>query len=273
MTTPPQPFGTYALSGWRARLLKTAQSLPANWLGRRLALLCRKIVLKSMKEAVIDAAVGPISLRFHTNDNVSERKFLFTPQFFDVFERDLIARELSPGGVFVDIGANAGIYSLWAAHHLDNAGRVIAVEPNPVMAARLIFNAMVNKTWGRIKLEKCGVAETEGQFILHLDDSNYGGASLLEAQSGQKIKIPCLPLKSILEKNGVTKVDILKIDIEGAEDTVLIPFFDAVPETLWPRILILENSPAQWRQDLKKTLAEKGYTLIRQTRMNLIYKR
>jgi len=276
MTHMPDPYLTHVLTGYRARALQMAQKMPANWLGRRLALLLRKIVLKSGAGPVIDAAVGPIRMRFHTGDNVSERKFLFTPQFFDVFERRLIAEHLPPDGVFVDIGANAGIYSLWAAYYLTGGGRVLAFEPNPVMAERFIFNAMVNKTWGRIRLEKIGISDEDGTFTLYLDDSNLGGSSLVASGRGdtsQSMKIPCRPLLDALQDHNLQHIDILKIDIEGAEDKALIPFLKEADPGLYPGYIILENSPTQWVQDLPAALENAGYSLLKTTRMNRIYQR
>jgi len=60
----------------------------------------------------LDTAVGAIRLRCYLHDNVSERKFLFLPWLYDQRERDLIAKQLPENGVFVDIGANAGIHPL-----------------------------------------------------------------------------------------------------------------------------------------------------------------
>lgn len=269
MTT--RAYGFFLLSGAPALLLGCAQKMPVNGFGRRAALILRKIV-RLCGNRVIDAEVDGIKMRFYTEDNVSERKFLFMPQFYDVQERALIAAQLPADGIFVDIGANAGIYSLWAAKQLSANGRVISVEPNPVVLERLKFNTAVNNFEDRITAVQAAVSDCEGVFDLTLDATNLGGSSLIEG-AGEKISVPCKALLSLLREQGVEKIDMLKIDIEGAEDRALIPFFHEAQPALYPRFIITENSEKKWQEDLSGLLAVKGYSKILSTRMNLVFKR
>lgn len=264
------PFGAYALKKLPGLLLRLAQRLPANWLGRRLALILRKAVLWR-GPAIVDAAVDGLKLRLYTQDNVSERKFLFLPQFFDPLERSLLKKNLRNGSVFVDVGANAGIYALTAAAAVGVNGKVVAIEPNPLVLDRLKFSAALNGFDGRIVFEQSGVSSEEGSFDLMLDDSNLGGSSLVAERSALKISVRCYKLLSVVQKYQLQKIDALKIDIEGAEDRALVPFFAAAPKHLYPRLLILENSPHDWRQDLPAALRAAGYRLLQTTRMNQVW--
>lgn len=65
----------------------------------------------------------------------------------------------------------------------------------------------------------------------------------------------------------------MKIDIEGAEDRALFPFFENAPESLFPAILIMENSVGQWQRDLPALLKQKGYRIMQTTRMNVIWEK
>lgn len=270
MADVTSPFGAYGLKGRDAFFLRHAQALPANWLGRRLALLMRRLVL-SRGYSVVDAAVEGIRLRLYMSDNVSERKFLFLPQFFDAFERKLLHERLKQGDVFVDIGANAGIYSMTAASIVGNEGRVLSIEPNPAVLERLKFNASLNGF--TISTEQAGVSDSEGTFDLCLDDTNLGGSSLVAARSASKITVSCHLLSTILRKHGISRIDALKIDIEGAEDKALIPFFQEAPLDLHPKIIILENSAKDWKQDLVAALGNAGYRLLKTTRMNMVWEK
>jgi FkbM family methyltransferase len=260
-------FGTYALNGWRASLLNIAQSLPANWLGKRLALICRKLELKN-GPPIIDASIDNIHFRLHMRDNVSERKFLFLPQFFDCLERDLLKRRLTPSSTFIDIGANAGIYTLTAAA---TGARVIAVEPNPVVIERLKTNLAMNQFQNRVEIIQKGVSDQKGSFELMLDSTNLGGSSLLAKADGPHLVIECEALLPLLNECGITQIDALKIDIEGAEDRALLPFFTTATPALFPELLIIENSHAQWKTDLPELFQQKGYRLVKKTRMNSIW--
>lgn len=270
MTDVTAPFGTYALNKRHAQLLRWAQSMPVSWLGRRAALLLRKVVLKG-KHAAVDAVADGLKFRLYMNDNVSERKFLFMPQFFDRFERSLMRARLKDGGVFVDIGANAGIYTMTAAACVGAHGKVLAIEPNPAVLERLKFNAALNNFENCIVVEQSCIGDSEGTADLVLDDTNLGGSSLVATRSENKISVACYPLLTVLQKHGITRIDGLKIDIEGAEDMALIPFLSSAPKTLLPPFIILENSEKQWKQDLKGALQKAGYRVQETTRMNTVW--
>lgn len=272
MTPSADAFGTYALPATEAKILSLAQGLPANWLGRRLALILRKLVLRG-RGIIVDATVEGMKLRLHTGDNISERKFLFMPQFFDFYERNLMKETLSPGSIFVDIGANAGIYSLTASALVGNSGRVLAIEPNPKVLARLRFNAALNGFDSRIVYAPYAAADKEGSFDLTLDDSNLGGSSLVIDRGGARITVTCRPLLDIVNENRLSCIDMLKADIEGAEDQALIPFLDSAPSHLYPRLIILENAKDGWQCDLPGALQKAGYLLLKTTRMNQVWKK
>lgn len=260
-------FGRHMLSHWRATLLAFAQKLPANWFGKRLALICRKLVLKN-GPAIIDATIDGIHFRLHMRDNVSERKFLFLPQFFDRFERDLLKQVLTASSTFIDIGANAGIYTLTAAA---TGARVVSIEPNPVVLERMQYNLAANHLSERVSIIQKGVSDVPGTFELTLDTSNLGGSSLLSNRSGPSLMIECELLMSILQEADVRQINAMKIDIEGAEDRALLPFFNEAPTYLFPKLIIIENSESQWQTDLPALLKHKGYQRLKRTRMNSVW--
>ncbi len=264
-------FGTYELDKCKNSLLKFAQARPATWLGRRMALWARKIVLVTSTQPVIDAEVKGLNYRFYMNDNVSERKFLFLPQFFDTFEFDLMEKRLKQGNTFIDVGANVGIYSMIAAEQVGESGKVISIEPNPFVIERLKYNLSINSFEDRIKIQQCGVSDAEGKFDLVMDKTNLGGSSIVIERSDEKISISCKLLSTIIEEQGIKKIDGLKIDIEGAEDKALIPFFNTVDKSLFPKFLILENYPDDWKEDLITFIESKGYTHLKTTRMNQVW--
>ncbi|MDD9900238.1 MAG: FkbM family methyltransferase [Alphaproteobacteria bacterium] len=269
-TDTKNSYGRYALKPTAQRILKTAQRMPVSWAGRRGALILRKIVLLS-GVGVVDAPVDGLNLRLYMQDNVSERKFLFMPQFFDRFERDLLKEKLQDGDTFIDIGANAGIYTMTAAAAVGDTGRVISIEPNPAVLERLIFNAKLNGFENRITTVQAGVSDTKGTFDLTLDTTNLGGSSLVAARSDKTISVSCYPLLDILNDANVTTIRALKIDIEGAEDKALIPFFASAPKALLPQYIILENSNNQWQADLPASLQNAGYARLQKTRMNTVW--
>jgi FkbM family methyltransferase len=268
-------YGSYAPPPFIAALITLAQRCPRNWFGKQLALILRKLVTR-LRDQPVDATVDSIRLRCHLTDNVSERKFLFLPWLYDPEERDLIARELPEDGVFVDIGANVGIYTLWACRSLSGRGRVIAIEPNPRARERLAVNLQANRElrndWPDIRVLPIAISDREGERELHVDATNLGGGSLVGHRGyGGTMRITSRPLLPVLADCGVTQIDILKIDVEGAEDLVLLPFLQAADAELLPRFLIIENSEPRWRSDLAAALRQRGYAVEFRTRMNTVH--
>jgi FkbM family methyltransferase len=276
LTSPEFPpaaprFGFHALPVWSQRLLRLAQRQRVSWLGRRLALILRRIVLRN-RTAPIDAEVQDLRMRVHVTDNVSERKFLFMPQFYDPAERAYVQAHLSPDGVFLDIGANAGIYTLTAARtyaKLGGAGYVLAVEANPTMQARLRFNVEINGFQPRVRLAPIALSDRSGDVEFTISDSNLGESGL-DTPGANKLRVPCKTLLDLLMDEKVNKVDGMKIDVEGAEDVILTPFFQQANRSLFPGFIVIENSADRWRSDLLSVLTRVGYRQHGAHKMNLI---
>ena len=71
----------------------------------------------------------------------------------------------------------------------------------------------------------------------------------------------------------MTAIDALKIDVEGAEDRVLMPFFRDAPPSLWPRLIVIEDSSAEWSTDLFALLDAKGYAVSSRSKQNVMLRR
>jgi hypothetical protein len=71
----------------------------------------------------------------------------------------------------------------------------------------------------------------------------------------------------------LTGIDALKIDVEGAEDRVLVPFLRDAPPSLWPRLIVIEDSSAEWSTDLFALLKAKGYEVSSRSKQNVMLRR
>ncbi len=241
-----KPWGAYAPKAWQRVLLAATRALPATL--RRLVFALRKPIKYGARHA-LDVTVWDVKLRLLPRGNITETDVLFSPQFFDPEERVMLAAQLQAGGTFVDIGANAGIYSFWANHCMHGRGHVLAVEPDPEMLRRLRFNVQAN---GMSQVEVCPVALSDHQGVgeLLVNPAQRGENTLdvheAEAVGARRIVQPVEldTLLHLLQSRGISQVDALKIDIEGYEPPVLRHFFANAPSTLWPRLAITEYKPA-----------------------------
>jgi FkbM family methyltransferase len=138
-----------------------------------------------------------------------------------------VREHLGSGATFVDIGAHIGTYSLRAAPIVGPAGRVIAIEPNPETVRKLQGNIQASGAQ-TITVEPFACSDAEATLELFAGpQSNSGETSLSQTnasrdqQAGTSYKVRARPLDAILQEAGVTRVDAVKIDVEGAEVMVL----------------------------------------------------
>jgi FkbM family methyltransferase len=218
----------------------------------------------------VDTVVYDCKVRLHPTGNICEKSALFAPHLFDVPERAALAAVGQPGAVFVDVGANVGLYSLFLARAWsDHAGvRVLAVEPHPDIRARLEFNLQQNPDLP-VEVSAVAVTESEGPAGLRTGERNLGETRLSD---GGDIPVQGRPLLTELDRRGISRLDALKVDVEGSEDRVLVPFLKSAPDGLLPKVLVVEDNPDRWTRDLPTWLERRGLILHEKTRMNLIFR-
>jgi FkbM family methyltransferase len=272
--TDPRPFGTHAPSGFARWAIERTRALPNRWAARRMAHLLRRLAIQSLRGAPVDTEALGARMRLYPYNNICEKKVLFTPQFFDPEELGQLKSAIRDGFTFVDVGANVGAYSLFVAAHAGLGARILAVEPQPDVFDRLAYNIRQNP-FGTIKAVACAVADKTGELTLFLDPRNKGESSVKIVGSSQApmIRVPAVTLLELLTSEGFTRLDALKLDVEGAEDLILDPFFRDAPASLHPALIIIEDGRERWQTDLGRLLAAQGYRLARRTRLNLIYER
>ncbi|PZU91543.1 MAG: FkbM family methyltransferase [Chelatococcus sp.] len=269
-----KPFGAFAPGRGLATLIQRTRSAPNSFYGRKLAYALRRIGLRMLGSRPVDIESLGARMRLYPNGNVCEKRVLFTPQYFDPIERDMLAERVRDGFTFIDIGANIGAYSLFLAAKAGRGARILAVEPQPEVFARLAFNIAQNP-FGTIKAVACALADKPGELTLFIDPDNRGESSvrILSSTAGNAIKVPAMTLLALVQSEGYERLDAIKLDVEGAEDLILEPFLRDAPQHLWPGFIIIEDSRQRWQTDLAGLLERSGYTLLAHTRLNLIFER
>lgn len=277
----PNTFGEYRPTTLINTLVTLCHRNHGPWYARLLAPLLRRHIVRHTP-LPIDLQLSSICMRCFFRDNYSEKKFVFTPWRYDRRERQLLQQHLGHDGVFLDIGANVGIYTLTALTSTAFAGRIYAFEPNPATRQRLQYN--VHSTAAklpagtdnlqRVHLLPFGIADKHSQFVLQLDAANLGASSIRSADDSntEQLVIDCKPLLEVLHDYQIQHIDVLKIDIEGAEDKAMGPYLRAAPQSLLATLIIIENSAHLWQEDVFALLKQRGYQRILHTRMNSVFK-
>lgn len=141
----------------------------------------------------------------------------FKEVFMDEVYMVALQREVPKGGTVIDIGANAGFFSLFAASRFDHP-RIFCYEPIPVNFRQLEKNRRLNAQC-EIHPHQSAVAGKPGEITLTFDpnDSFTTSASMTREQEGEKIRVKCVTLENIFETYELERCDFLKMDCEGAE--------------------------------------------------------
>lgn len=270
-TEPDPGYGRFTPAWFGQAARGMASRLPANRTGLRLAGALRPAALAGLKGDAADVQAFGLSLRLYPRDNLSEKRAFLTPQCFDPKELDALRAAMGPGSVFIDVGANAGLYALVAAHSGGPASRVIAVEPQSQMRRRIAFNARQNGL-ANIDISGVALADYEGEDVLRYVPGNLGGAALagLPGPGGEAVRVTTLP--RLMDEMRVHKVHALKIDVEGGEAAILRAFFTGADRARWPDMMILERADLAGRKgaDAAQLALGRGYEIVETTRMNQI---
>ncbi|MBS7698095.1 MULTISPECIES: FkbM family methyltransferase [unclassified Chelatococcus] len=269
-----EPFGTFAPTNPLRSIIAMTRAMPDVWLPKRTALALRNIALRSMDGRPVDVETLGVRMRLFPYNNICEKRILFTPQYFDVKEREILASRLKGDCTFIDIGANVGAYSLFVAAQAGPRARILAIEPQPDIFERLVANIRFNP-FGTIKAIACALADKSGELTLFLDYENRGESSvkIVGSENTTAIRVPAKTLLELLREEGFEHLDAAKLDVEGAEDLIMEPFLDQAPASLFPKLLIIEDGEGRWHTDLPKRLISKGYRFVMRTRLNLIFER
>jgi FkbM family methyltransferase len=145
--------------------------------------------------------------------------------FRDYYEPELVFLEklLSPGMVFVDAGANFGIYTAMASKVVSESGLVISFEPSarafPVLRENIAINAFKN-----VLAFPTALTDRTGRAVLY-HHSAVGSDALAKDSTfdtdayGQEIETDSLD--DVLQRTSVGRVDVIKMDVQGAEELAM----------------------------------------------------
>ena len=167
---------------------------------------------------------------------------------WEPFETSLVLASLSPGAVFVDVGANIGYFTVLAADRVGDSGGVFAFEPDPENFSLLQANLNLNGVQRQVEAVRAALSDEEGEGGLYLSEDNLGDHQIYSAgEVRERIPVPLVKGGEYLQDR-VERLDLLKVDTQGSEYRVmsgLMPLLRGLP--LPPRILI-ELTPLSLQQ-------------------------
>jgi FkbM family methyltransferase len=197
-------------------------------IGRFLASPTRKKYITLAKRARRIFPKMPIPLRLPFGAWwLAEKSALDQELIYNEFERmetGFVTRLLRKDMTVVDAGAHHGLYTLLASKRVGSGGRVIAVEPSPRECERLEKHLRLNRCWNT-ELVSCALGENPAETDLYLVDGCRDWCNSLRPPAVDEpvrtVRVSVRRLDDVLAELGVSKVDFLKLDVEGAELSVL----------------------------------------------------
>ena len=197
--------------------------------------------------------------------NVRE-SFNMLQRALGIYERNkkqTLQHYLRPGMTFIDIGVNKGFFTLIAAKTVGQAGKVLAFEPSPDNCDWIRKSIALNN-YQNAYVYEMALGHEDMRVSLHLG-AKSGHHSLVTHSKNietDTIEVQMRSLDSILDELQINSIDIIKIDVEGAEQLVL----EGAKRTLSsnPNLILLMDLHSHLGVDMTKvydTLQQVGFSI------------
>jgi len=265
-------IGRLSVAGGLLRHGKYDLSQSDSWLSRRLRAYAL-IYLEAHPTFETDLYLPAIDASVHCD----AKDWLLWPYVRGdsaLYEGHLIshAKTLTrPSDVVLDVGANHGTWGSALGMVCGPTGRVVFVEPNPVLVPRLASTIELNCRSFRASLVEMAASDHTGgaiPFYLPTNRNSGAGSTVLHeyaARNGllevtRQINVPTITLDDLCEVLALQRVDVLKIDVEFAEDAV-IKGASTLLDKFSPRLVICETSGDSWVTTRLKDLGYCAYVV------------
>jgi FkbM family methyltransferase len=143
---------------------------------------------------------------------------------FDKAECDFLSRYLQPGMTVLDVGAHHGYYALLASLRVGDSGRVFAFEPSPRERKKLAWHIRWNRR-ANVEILDTAMGARAGQAELFVASGRETGCNSLRPPAvrgtPKKVSVHVDTLDDFLARRGIERVDFIKMDVEGAELSVM----------------------------------------------------
>jgi FkbM family methyltransferase len=205
----PQLWEDLPLTLRRRAQFELGRRFVSGWLDRR------QIV--TLSNVGFSDGEAPLRLELLPRESMNQSMFLYG--LFEIAETRLIQSLLRPGMTFVDIGANIGYYTTIAARIVGQAGRVYSFEPYEPIRAHLETNIRLNR-FENVVVRAEAVTNHAGEVSLYPSDweLNQGISTIVPGKAGGKARaVPAIRLDDFADGLGKPRIDVIKMDIEGAE--------------------------------------------------------
>lgn len=190
---------------------------------------------------------------------------------FEAKEIGFIKSFLKLGDIFIDVGANTGLYTVLASELIGKSGKVYSFEPASKTYKRLLENIEFNNC-DNVEVNQLGISDEKTVLSLNLSDDNYfeawnsfGKPSRGDNFLNEEVKVTTLDeyFNGILSENNL-QITLVKIDVEGWEKKVVLGFKNLLLKDI-PIVLLVEFTEENAKncnsstEELYRLLEEYGF--------------
>lgn len=211
------------------------------------------------------------TMRFDTKDLITRYIYLFG--VWEPYTTKVLRLALQEGDVLLDIGAHVGYFSLLGAKLVGRTGRVISIEPNPAAVSELRANLVLNSCDNVEVVESAVHLNAQrARFWTAAPESNSGAATMMSGRrstgevGSTAFEADAMPLRSLVRAEVLASVKVVKIDVEGAEVTVLTSLLEILPEMRTDVLVLMELGRHTTRAEvtgLVQRMGLLGFTVYR----------
>ena len=201
--------GIEPFPGW---VLGSGQS--ADWVAR-----ARKKIWRLLRSPFEVEWLEGLRLTLYPGNEIC--RSIFVTGRYEPNEFSWLQCVLKPGMTFLDVGANLGLYTLFASRRVSGNGRVIAIEPSS-REMELLRKQVEQNSLGNVSLLSVALLDHPAEVVLLIASANHAGHNTLGAfgyntELENREKVRALRLDDVVESAQLKRVDVIKMDIEGAE--------------------------------------------------------
>jgi FkbM family methyltransferase len=224
--------------------------------------ICRRLFPYASGECKAPRTRSRFGIRFQLDlrDKIAREIYYYA---FSPRDMRALHKLIGPGQHIFDVGAHIGYFSLLFAKWVGRRGSVNSFEPCPKTRERLLRNSSLNpKLQARVQVHDLGLSDHDGYASIISPDATNSGCNYIDSGRGD---IRITTLDHFVESNRISRIDLIKVDVEGSECALL----EGARETMRrfrPRIVIEVNASTLRRSgkepiDLLEQLRAAGYSL------------
>jgi FkbM family methyltransferase len=263
-------------SRWRRRLRSrlaakpVLEPFPGWWVGAGqsdgVATRVRKIAWRWLRDPFEVTWFDGWRLSLYPGNEIS--KSVFVTGRYEPNEFYLLSKVLKAGMTFIDVGANMGLYTLFAAGRVGETGCVVSIEPSR-REMEMVRTEVERNGLRNVRLLPVALSDRRSEVELLVAPLEKSGHNTLGAFGfagtalDHRERVQTVRLDDLLQSEGLSRVDVIKMDIEGAEQAALLGAAETIEKHRPILFIELSDRSLQHQQassqEVLAILARQGY--------------